>query len=199
MSFKLKTILLILSVSLIPYSIIMGYFANVFKEEFQSKTILDMNSQLDLTVNRIDEHMTKIKKDMTFMASMDIMNDVYGKDLDKRISTLLLSKKEDLDLIGDFFVLREGEIIASSDMKKIFTDIETLQKFLSVDIVSKFDNEVIAQLILSFPLENLKQFFYNTQTRIYYIRNDDNILLKRSILKTILRLKRLFTITQKFQ
>ena len=54
---------------------------------------------------------------MKFIASLDIMNDVLSGDIDRRIFNLLLLKKEDLHLVGNFDVVdADSKVIASSEI-----------------------------------------------------------------------------------
>ena len=86
MSFKLKTILLFLAVSLIPYALTMFLVGNSFRQELYDAVTQEMNTQLHLSVERIDQHLLTLHNDMAFLAKSDIMNDVYTKDFDRRIS-----------------------------------------------------------------------------------------------------------------
>lgn len=169
MSFKLKTILLILSVSLIPYAIIMIIIGSTLKKEYITKTSDEMKTQLQLNVERIDQYLQTLNRDMHFMTRMDVMNDIYSKDLDKRISYLLEEKKRDLNLEGDFYLYdKNGEIIASSNIDALTNKIE-VNKFIKIDILSRFDNTKIGNLALDFSLKNFTDFFSNTKNRNYYI------------------------------
>ncbi len=59
MSFKLKTILLFLAVSLIPYALTMFLVGNSFRQELYDAVTQEMNTQLRLSVERIDQHLQK--------------------------------------------------------------------------------------------------------------------------------------------
>jgi len=120
MSFKLKTILLFLGVSLIPYALSMILLGNSFRQEQYDAVTKEMNTQLSLSVERIDQHLQTLRNDMAFIAKSEVMNDLYTQDLDRRISTMLLSKKNDMKMSGDFYVVvPSGKIIASSDFAAI--------------------------------------------------------------------------------
>lgn len=169
MSFKLKTILLILSVSLIPYAIIMILIGSTLKKEYIIKTSNEMKTQLQLNVERIDQYLQTLNRDMHFMTRMDVMNDIYSKDLDKRISYLLEEKKRDLNLDGNFYLYdSSGTIIASSDINALTEKIK-VAKFIEIEILSRFDNKKIGNLVLDFSLKNFTHFFSNTKNRNYYI------------------------------
>ena len=173
MSFKLKTILLFLAVSLIPYALTMFLVGNSFRQELYDAVTQEMNTQLHLSVERIDQHLLTLHNDMAFLAKSDIMNDVYTKDLDRRISNALLSKKNDLKMVGDFYLTDpHGMIIASSDFNTI-GKTNRFKSFLSVNVYSTFSTQPIGILHVRYPVENFKRFFSNTQQRHYYIQHAD--------------------------
>ena len=120
MSFKLKTILLFLGVSLIPYALSMILLGNSFRQEQYKAITQEMHTQLRLTAERIDQQLKTLQNDMIFIAKSEVMNDIYTQDLDRRISTVLIQKKNDMKMHGDFYVVDpNGKIIASSDFAAI--------------------------------------------------------------------------------
>ncbi len=164
MSFKFKTILLFLLVSLVPYTVTMLIFGASLREE-QSQNI----TNLDLSMERIDQNLQNLQNDLAFMARSEVMNDLYTNDLDHRISRMLLSKKEDLHLSGDFFLTTfEGRIIASSDFAAIGTQFGATPLFEKA-VISSFENKPVATLSVVYDLENLQRFFTNSNHRHYYL------------------------------
>jgi len=55
MSFKAKTILLLILVSLSPYAITMAILGSVYRGDVEERLLEDMNSQLDITIERLDQ------------------------------------------------------------------------------------------------------------------------------------------------
>ncbi len=182
MSFKLKTILLFLGISIIPYALTMFLLGNSFRQEQYNVVTQEMNTQLRLTVERIEQSLKTLQNDMAFITKSEVMNDIYTQDLDRRISTMLVLKKTDMKMTGDFYVVDTGgKIIASSDFASI-SKIKKITPFLSASIYSNFTKNKIAELIVTYPLENFKPFFSNSPERHYYIqRRDGSIALRPSI------------------
>lgn len=173
MSFKLKTILLFLGISLIPYILTMLLVGSSYYQEQNAAIIREMNTQLHLSVERIDQNLEALKKDMTFIAKSDLMNDIYTRDLDRRIANTLVAKKTDMKLIGDFYVFDpNGIVVASSDFKSIAKKVEVIP-FIEVPIYSSFAHQVIGTLVVDYRIDNLSHFFYNTSYRQYFIRYSD--------------------------
>lgn len=173
MSFRLKTILLFLGISLIPYILTMLLVGSSYYKEQNAAIIREMNTQLHLSVERIDQTLEALKKDMTFIAKSDLMNDIYTRDLDRRIANTLLAKKNDMKLTGDYFVFdTNGIVIASSDFESIGKKI-TITPFIEVPVYSSFSNQVIGTLAVDYRIENFSRFFHNTSDRQYFIRHGD--------------------------
>lgn len=183
MSFKLKTILLFLAVSLIPYALTMFLVGNSFRQELFEAATQEMNTQLGLSVERIDQHLQTLHNDMDFLAKSEIMNDIYTKDLDRRISNTLLSKKTDLKIRGDFYLFdTRGVVIASSDFAMIGKKSSS-KPFVSVPVFSTFSTEKSGTLSLVYPVENFSRFFSNTEQRHYYVQySNGQTALRSSIL-----------------
>lgn len=191
MSFKLKTILLFLAVSLIPYALTMFLVGNSFRQELYDAVTQEMNTQLRLSVERIDQHLLTLRNDMTFIAKSDIMNDVYTQDLDRRISNTLLSKKNDLKMEGDFYLTNpSGLIIASSDFNTIGKTNRS-PSFYHVNVYSTFSTQPIGKLEVRYPLVNFKRFFANTQQRHYYIRQSNGtVYLRPAVFNDVLQVSK---------
>lgn len=191
MSFKLKTILLFLGISLIPYALTMVFLGNSFREEQYEVVTKEMNTQINLTVQRIDQHLSTLKKDMQFMAKSDVMNDLYTQDLDKRIGSMLLAKKYDMKMVGDFYVVdQNGKIVASSDFSTIGKQ-HIGEIFFSVPVISNLTQQPIGTLIVTYALENFSPFFSNSRERHYYlVHHDGSIHLRPSVFEESLEVSR---------
>ncbi|MGD9653924.1 MAG: HD-GYP domain-containing protein [Sulfuricurvum sp.] len=173
MSFKVKTILLFLGISLIPYALTMFLLGNSFRQEQYNAISQELNTQLSLTVARIDQHLQTLQQDMAFMAKSDIMNDIYTQDLDRRIGNTLLAKKKDMNLEGNFFVIdKSKKIIASSDFAMIGKVLDTAP-FFSVPVYSTFTREEIAELVVDYRIENFRHYFSDSPQRHYYLLYPD--------------------------
>lgn len=163
MSFRVKTIVTLVLLAIAPYVITMLVAGNAWRSDFEQRVRSNMTYQLGMTVDRLDQNLLALGKDMHFIASLDIMNDVLTGDLDKRITDLLAAKKADLELIGDFDVTdAKGNVIASSDIQRVGHPEED-KAFMSVPIRSTFDNGLIGELSVHYSLVNLTRLFANDQ------------------------------------
>ncbi len=143
MSFKIKTILLFLAVSLVPYMITMLLFGNSMRNERAQTIKKELGSQLQTTVERIELQHKTLQNDLAFMAKSDIMNDFFTDDLDRRIARMFEEKKKDIGLIGDIYLVNmDKKIIASSDFNKIGRSFEQDSLFWT-PLYSSIDNSQI--------------------------------------------------------
>jgi class 3 adenylate cyclase/HAMP domain-containing protein len=147
----------------------MIYSGNMLRDKYYDNTQQEMKTQLFLNVERIEQYFTTLQRDMLFISRLDVMNDIFSKDVDRRISNLLEEKKRELKLEGNFHLLdKSDKIIASSDANMIFSTSK-LTPFFLVDIKSPFDESIIGKLVLEFSLKNITNFFENSKERHYYI------------------------------
>ncbi|MDH5464487.1 MAG: HD domain-containing protein, partial [Thiovulaceae bacterium] len=171
MSFKLKIFFVLLMVSIVPYAISLMIFSVSYKQEQRTNIIDEMRTQLGITVGRIQAQLNTLRSDTLFLSRSDIMNDLVTKDLDRRISKMLLDKKTNLELYGDFFATNnKGLIIASSNLTRIGTKL--IEKpFFTVPIITPW-NKNIGDIHVTYQLENFRKFFTNLEYRHYYLKTD---------------------------
>ena len=161
MSFRLKTVLLLIVLSLTPYIITMVTIGNAHRDDFEENIRDGMVSRLNVTIEKLDQHILGLKQIIKLISSLDIMNDIVTDDIDRRISRLLRTQKQDIKLAGDFDVVNQQKIIvASSDMKRV-GQLSPNAGFMSIPVVSTFNTNEVGQLILRYDPMELKQLFRN--------------------------------------
>jgi len=173
MSFKLKTILALIFLSLTPYIITMIILGNAYRGDLESRLTSDMQYQLDITIDRMDQSLLTLENDMRFIASLDIMNDILTSDLDRRIFNLLTLKKNDLQLIGDFHVVDEGNLVVASSDFQLVGSAYTGKRFLEIPLVSTFDESPIGTLVVDYSDANLSRLFAEDEHLKYSILIDE--------------------------
>ena len=187
MSFRTKIISLILVMSLLPYIFTMMYGGSLLREKYYENTLEEMQTQLSLNVERVEQYLQNLKRDMYFISKLDIMNDIYSLDIDRRISNILQEKKKELDLDGDFYLTdKNNKIIASSNATMIFQILD-IKPFYSVSVYSPLDHSLLGVLQLDFSLKNITKFFDNSKERHYYLilKHNKTLYKKDSFKQTI--------------
>lgn len=174
MSFKTKTIILLLTVSLAPLIATIFFLVKAYHSDVEQRLISDMNYKLEITLSRLEQELTTLENDLTFISSLDIMNDLITGDFDKRISELLVRKKKDLNLIGDFYAFgTDSTIIASSNYNKIGTRASA-NYFRKIPVYSTFSNQLIGTLAINYDLKNLSRLFINDDNSTFYLIDLEN-------------------------
>lgn len=173
MSFKLKTILLLISLSLTPYVITMLILANAYRSDVETQLRDDLRYNLDVMVERLDQNLLALEKDLRFIASLDIMNDVLTGDLDRRILNLLLLKKDDLALDGEIEVLDLEELVIASTNLDAIGQASRPGHFLEIPVFTTFSNSQLGSLRLFYAMDNLTRYFANDQHLQYLLETDD--------------------------
>jgi len=125
--------------------------------KFESKILLEKEQknlvyQLDVNAKLLISYLNGLKKELGFLSSLEVMDDVLVKDIDKRIKIFLEKKSKDLSKDIVLLAVSKGKVIASScnNYKK--------DEFLEfrVDIHASFNREKkIGELLLLYPLKNL--------------------------------------------
>jgi class 3 adenylate cyclase len=167
MSFRTKTIALMILLSLCPYVITMAILGGFYRQDVQARLQQNMQDQLDVTLARLDQHLVTLQNDMAFIASLDIMNDVLSGDIDRRIMTVLLQKKADLQLAGDFHVLDEQGLVVASTSPQFIGSPYAESGFMTLPVHSTFSDESIGTLLVDFRPDNLTRYFSNNNTQRY--------------------------------
>jgi signal transduction histidine kinase len=124
---KSKLRMALFGIGFFPYLFILIYSHNLGEKTILDDAIVIYHSQMNQVRDRIEEQLLSLEKEMRFLASLDMMNDMIVGDVDKRITQLLIQKQKDLALNMHLFALTpDHNIIASSDknIQHNFTDID---------------------------------------------------------------------------
>lgn len=133
----------------------LGTLLYVWKIESQillEKERKNLKYQLDIDAKLLLNHLNSLKKEVEFLAILEVMDDVLVNDIDKRISILLDKKSKDLaqDIV---LVATRGETVVSSSREK-YNRRDFLE--FKVTLYASFNREKkIGELSLLYPLKNL--------------------------------------------
>ncbi|MCC1498347.1 HAMP domain-containing protein [Alcanivorax sp. 1008] len=137
----------------------MTVLGHAYRNDTEDRLLSDMENHLNLMVSSLDRKIQSLENNMKFIASLDVMDDLLTMDLDRRILSLLISRKQDLQLDGDFFVTNlESVVIASSAPEEIGRAFEGTP-FLTVPVMSSFEERTIGYLHVNYENTNLTRLF----------------------------------------
>ncbi len=173
---KTKFRIALFSIGFLPYLLILVYTHNLGESKILDNVLKRHHTQMHQVKKSIQEQFTSLQKEMHFLASLDIMNDMIVGDVDKRIAQILIQKEQDLALDMDLFTLdMHGQVVSFSHYKKyIFRYYHHFQKALRANqnyffvdnsiilftpIYSTLDkNQQLGYLLLIYSLSNLNSF-----------------------------------------
>lgn len=177
-SLQKKLLLAFIGVGFFPFILFFIYTIYWAEQKIINKIIDEQSIQAQHIVDTIDSHINSLMKEIRFMAKLDLMDDIIADDLDRRVSRLLLQKKNDIasskhtSLDVELFVVNnKGNIVASSDkflINRRFKYLVELKNsyfsnpkalFISSQIFSSFDTKRnLGFLVLKYKLNNLNIF-----------------------------------------
>lgn len=196
----------IIIVALLSY--IWGYESELMLNKEQDI----LHTQSSLIAKELNTHTQRLQKEILFLSHLEIMDDMVVQDMDRRITSLLEQKADDLgESLALFMVAPNFTIHASSKTAQINTFFDggaTLQNaqrhgksyffmgnnlYLYTPVYGSFNTqEFLGYLVMSYPLENFAlqlksdQSFYRWITPPYYLsnlyRNESPVLDKNAYL-----------------
>lgn len=176
-----------ISIGAIPFVIFLVYTLILSETKIVNKLIGDQHHELQIVKKSIDIHLKSLAKEVSFLARLDVMDDILSDDIDKRISRMLEKKRDDYTIELDFSVVSENSIIIASSNKekisKVFNLFETIEHkhgfvligenlYIYSNIFASFDDtKELGLLVLKYRLDNLKEYFIEKSSSYIYMKN----------------------------
>ncbi|RUM66114.1 MAG: hypothetical protein DSZ05_04800 [Sulfurospirillum sp.] len=147
------------------FLVIVEFIATLFVWQYESKALLanehqNLTRELSDHRRRLISHLAALEKETRFLSTLEVMDDIVAKDIDKRILTLLEHKAADL---GEEIILLvtdpDGKIIISP---KAFLNLPVRAfhaNYIDFEeaVFASFDKKKqLGTLYLLYPLENLQ-------------------------------------------
>jgi signal transduction histidine kinase len=155
-----------------------------------NKIIIEQSERTKVVIKLIESHLNTLSKEVIFLSSLDLMDDLLAEDIDKRVSRLLTQKADDFDLDISFMAVSlNSTIVASSNkddilkkhnIEKLHNDkygtfIEDKYLYIFSSIYASFNkNKRVGYLILKYNLENIDLYLTHHNTTHSYIINPNN-------------------------
>ena len=185
-SLRKKLFLSFLAIGLFPFLILLLYTMFLTESKLLKQSVDEQYNQMQTTLNLMNKHLFTLQKDVEFLASLDVMDEILSDDIDKKISRLLEKKAHDIGTTTNLFVTNKHNIITASSnaallLKPFHTSIKLgksgyflKQKklYFYSQIQASFDaKKALGYLFLEYDLNNLKPFLINKETIHSYIFN----------------------------
>lgn len=190
-SLRNKLLVTFIFIGFLPFVTLLIYTIFLSESKIVNKIVDEQFDKISFISQQINNNIESLTKEVKFMASLDVMDELLADDIDKKISRLLTQKSKDFNLKNSFFVLNNnGKIIATSGIQKRLKkkDIEKIIKhtfylddkilYITQTIRASFGkHKPIGYLILQYPLENFDTFLPSKKNSTTYIINPEKNLV----------------------
>ena len=191
-SLRNKLLVVLIVVGFIPFVSLLVYTLFLSEAKIVNKTISQQLERTKVVIELIDSHINSLEKEVEFLSSLDLMDDILVDDIDKRISRLLIKKYTDLGLDISLMATSANEIvIASSDVDSLFKkiDMSFIKKnqkyyihekelYIYSKVYASFDRtKELGYLILKYNLDNLDMYLTHQNSIHSFMINPVNSLI----------------------
>jgi len=146
-------------VALIPFYVLLYYTYENNHDMLMKKYNLLQEKKLQEKALLMREDLKEMERELEFLASLNIMDDLISDDADKRILSVLDSKRSVFKLNTQLSVKDVNGICVASTNRCIGTKDSLMYK---KEIFASFDkNKVIGTIELQLPYNSLKYYFKN--------------------------------------
>ncbi|MDQ1245622.1 MAG: Histidine kinase [Campylobacterota bacterium] len=197
-SLRNKLLSIFIVAGFLPFLTLLIYTLFLSERKIVNKTIEEHLQRTKVVIELIDNHLVSLTKEVKFLSSLDLMDDLLADDIDKRISRLLTQKKEDLNLDITFMVITlDSTIVASSDkdllLKKHSQEAINTKEYgvyvkdkclyIYSQINASFDKtKKLGLLVLKYNMKNLDSYLtHNDNVHSYIINPKNNFIVGENI------------------
>ncbi len=181
LSIKTKIFLTFVLIIMAGYGFIYLYILNYEKKILLEKEMRSLQSEMSSDTKELFKYIEFLKKESSFMASLEVMEDIVINDIDRRIATILRKKAKDL---GEeiIFVARDaaGKTVAASieglevKLPSVTGETQTLREYLFINYPIKMgpQNRTVGYLTTIYPLKNLSYRLRNANGIYSWLTSD---------------------------
>jgi len=186
-SLKNKLLVILMGIGFLPFLTLLSYTILFSETKILNKIVDEQLESTNVATKLIDNHIDLLVKEVQFLSSLDLMDDLLSDDIDKRVSRLLIKKADDLNLATTFMVLDKNATIIASSKKELIshrhplnqiknqnsgTYIEETNLYIYATIYASFDSKMqLGRLVLQYNLQNLNRYLTHTTNIHSYIIN----------------------------
>jgi signal transduction histidine kinase/diacylglycerol kinase len=189
-SLRKKLFITFIIIGFLPFLTLLVYTVFLSEAKILKRIVLEQNARVDDVSSLIDQHIKNLSKEIKFLGSLDVMDDIIVDDLDKRISRLLSQKAKDFGSLATFMAINtKKQIIASSDSSVLLSKfkhkfdksngqfINEKNLYTYIKVFSTFDNKnELGYLVLKYNLDKLEPFLPHLKNTNAYITNTNNTI-----------------------
>jgi len=116
-SLRNRLLVIFMSIGFVPFLTLLAYTIFLSETKILNKMIDEQLANTNVVTKLIDNHIGLLIKEVQFLSSLDLMDDILSDDLDKRVSRLLIKKVDDLNFETSFMVIDNNSTIIASSTK----------------------------------------------------------------------------------
>jgi len=196
---RLRFVLIL--VGFLPFLTLLTYTIFLSETKILNKIVIEQLDTAESVVKLIDNHLNSLKKEVKFLSTLDIMDDLLVDDIDKRISRLLTKKADDLDLDVSLLSVNTQKLITASShtnnlLKSFPTEhftqnsgsyVEGKYFYIYSKIHASFNEKMnLGVLVLKYNLKNLNLYRMKKKSAHSYIINSEtSFSIGENLLSTI--------------
>ena len=192
-SLRNKLLLAFLGVGIIPFVLLLSYAIFLSQNKIIEKTVEEQYSAAGRVQELIRRHLATLQREVHFLSTLDVMDDIIVDDIDKRIARLLEKKAQDYDSELSFIVINNHNKVISSSHKSMinqaFNLINTNKPFILsgkkilffAPVYSSFNAKKIGTIVLEYPLKYLNRYLiHKSDVHSYmFYQNSKDIIGER--------------------
>ena len=171
-SLRLKLLIMMIGIGFFSFGSLLLYTIFLSETKILKQIVIKEEQKRDNVAQLIQHEVSSLQKEVDFLASLDVMEDILAEDIDKRIARVLMQKAKDLGVHLDFVVLDSGLNKIATSKEKISLQQVKNRLVFSTNIYSSFDKKrYIGKLLLYYDLENLKAYLSHEDATTVYLYN----------------------------
>ena len=189
-SLRNKLFITFIIIGFLPFITLLVYSIFLSEAKIVNKIIIDQYDRVEDVVHLIDNRINSLQKEVDFLSTLDVMDDILVDDIDKRVTRLLTQKALDLgDSITLMALNKDMQIVSSSDITKLLKRFQTplaLDKgsylkgkelYMYSKVLSTFDKtKDLGYIVLQCNLDNLSVYMPHLKNIHAYIINQNSHL-----------------------
>jgi len=180
-SLRNKLLLTFIFIGFLPFVTLLVYTIFLSETKIANKIINEQFLKTDTINRRIINKVKALKKEVDFLASLDVMDEILADDIDKKISRLLIQKSKDLSLNNSFIIVNKQDIVIAASKKK------DLLKKIKIKDITQNKHEIYIKGKTLFIRNKINATFAKQQNIGYimfkYSLNNFNIYLTNELNK----------------
>lgn len=184
-SLRNKLLFTFIGIGFLPFLTLLVYTIFLSETKIVNKTIDEHLERTKVVIKLINNHLHVLTKEVEFLSSLDMMDDLLAEDIDKRISRLLTQRYDDLNLDITFMAVALDSTVVASSNKNILLSKHNINElnsnkngtyiidnnlYIYSHISASFDNtKKLGFLVLKYNLDNLNSYLTHQKTIHSYI------------------------------